>query len=130
MVRVIAGEFAGTRGAARTATPLNVWDVRLAEDHRVEIEIPAGHNAAVVALTGEVKLNGSEGLEEAHIAFLDRAGGRVGIAAGRDATLLVLTGEPIDEPMIARGPFVMTTHEEIRQAVEDYQGGRMGRLTP
>lgn len=74
-------------------------------------------------------LNALETAREVELALFDRDGQRVTIEAREDATILVLNGRPIDEPVVGQGPFVMNTQEEIRQAVEDYHSGRMGRIT-
>jgi len=128
--RVIAGELDGAKGPAKTFTPVNVFDVRLKAGGQTELSLPAGHNAAVVLLKGKVVLNSSETLEgEAQIAVLSNAGERIALEAKEDTTLLVLSGEPIHEPVVNYGPFVMNTPDELRQAVEDYRAGRMGHLT-
>ncbi|MBM3773615.1 MAG: pirin family protein [Acidobacteria bacterium] len=135
-VRVIAGELDGVRGPAHTFTPLNVWDVRLRAGGRAELDLPAGHNAAVALLHGEVNLhNAAAPLEdgqplrgEALLAVLSAGAGRVVLDAKADSTLLMLTGQPIGEPVASYGPFVMNTREEILKAAEDYNAGRMGRL--
>jgi hypothetical protein len=127
--RLIAGELNGIKGAARTFTPVNVLDVRLTGGGQAELSLPSGHNTAVVLLKGEVLINASQVLKgEAQIALLSTSGERVSLDARRDSVLLVLTGEPINEPVASYGPFVMNTKAEIRQAIEDYSAGKMGRL--
>jgi len=127
--RVIAGELNGTRGPAHTFTAINVFDVILKAGERVEIALPEGHQAAVVLRKGDVAINESGSLTgEVRIATLSAAGGSVTIEAKEDSTLLVLSGEPINEPVASYGPFVMNTREELVQAMEDYKAGRMGRL--
>ncbi len=127
-VRVIAGDCGGIEGAAHTVTPLNVWDVRVAAGRRADLEIPAGHNAMVALLRGEVTLDGQERLTGPQVVLLGRDGDRVTLEAKSDAGLLLLTGEPLEEPIASYGPFVMNTQAEIRQALEDYRSGKMGRL--
>jgi len=126
-VRVIAGEFMGAKGPARTFTPMNVWDVRLNRDAEPSLDLPDGHTAILVVLTGHVTVNGSEQAGEAEVILLDREGGDVSVHADGDATLLVLTGEPIDEPVAGYGPFVMNTEAEIRQAIDDFNNGRFAQ---
>lgn len=128
-VRVIAGTFNGNKGPARTFTPVDLWDVRLNANHSAELTLPRGHTAMVLVLSGRVTLGDSESLGHADLAILDRDGESVVISASEDAKLLVLGGEPIDEPVAAYGPFVMNTQAEIRQAITDYQAGRMGQLS-
>jgi quercetin 2,3-dioxygenase len=129
-VRVIAGDFAGTKGPARTFTPVNVWDMHLKRDASVQLDLPEGHTAAIVVLSGHVTVGGTQVAGEAEVVLLDRAGTGVTIDADGDAMLLVLTGEPIDEPIVGYGPFVMNTETEIRQAVEDFNSGRFGQMAP
>ncbi|WP_337175666.1 pirin family protein [Paludisphaera sp.] len=127
--RVIAGGFRGTEGPARTFTPITLIDLRLGAGSRVEIPSPEGHSAIVMVLKGKATTAG-ETLGEADTAILDPDGEGVTVEALDDATILFLGGEPIDEPVVAHGPFVMNTEEEIRQAIRDYRDGRMGRLVP
>jgi quercetin 2,3-dioxygenase len=127
-VRVIAGEFRGARGPASTFTAMNVWDVRLAAGAKLEFEVPNAHNAAVFVLAGKATVNGSAPIEDARLALLDKEGEHVALAAASDTKLLLLSGEPLGEPVVSHGPFVMNTGEEIYQAIKDFQSGRMGRL--
>lgn len=127
--RVIAGDLNGIKGPAHTFTAINVFDVILKAGERVEIPLPEGHHTAVVLRKGDVAINESGSLTgEARIATLSAAGDGVSIEAKQDSTLLVLSGEPINEPVASYGPFVMNTREELVQAMEDYKAGRMGRL--
>jgi len=126
--RVIAGEVNGVKGPAKTFTPVHVYDVRLEAGARGEIQLPAGHNSAVVLLRGDVTVNGANLRGEAEVANLGKTGETVTIEATKESLVLVLSGEPIDEPVKSYGPFVMNTEAEIRQAFEDYRAGRMGSL--
>jgi quercetin 2,3-dioxygenase len=126
-VRVIAGDFQGTTGAAKTFTPINVWDVQLRHPCEVAFAFPEGHTALIVVQSGAVTING-EPVEAVELAELERTGSEVRIESESNARLLVLTGEPIGEPVIGQGPFVMNTRQEINSAIMDYQQGRMGRL--
>jgi quercetin 2,3-dioxygenase len=128
LVRVIAGDFGGTKGPARTFTPINLWDVRLNAGHRTEFRVPRGHTTALLVLKGRVRLAGGELVGEAELAVLERDDAAFSAEAQADATLLVLNGQPIDEPIVGYGPFVMNTRAEIEQAIADYQNGRMGRI--
>lgn len=127
--RVIAGEFHGVKGPALTFTPVNLFDVVLKAGEKVEIPLPEGHNASIVLRKGDVSIDGAHSLMgEARIATLSQSGSGVVVEAKEDSTLLVLSGEPIQEPVASYGPFVMNTREELVQAVEDYKAGKMGQL--
>lgn len=127
-VRVIAGEFAGTKGPARTFSPVNLWDVRLGRDSDVTLELPEGHTAMVAVLSGHVTINGSDRAGEGEIVRFERDGTTAGLHADADAMLLVLTGEPINEPVVGYGPFVMNNEAEIRKAIDDFNSGRFGTV--
>ncbi|MCB1391721.1 MULTISPECIES: pirin family protein [unclassified Nitrobacter] len=129
-LRVIAGEFGGRKGPAKTFTPIDIYDVKLNRNGAVTFNPRDGHTVAVVVLKGTVLVNGSEIAGEAQFALLDRSGGEVTIEANGDASVLILSGAPIDEPVVMRGPFVMNTEGEIRQAMIDFQSGRFGTLEP
>ncbi len=127
-VRVIAGEFKGHRGPARTFTPIDVWDVRLNQGHATELSLPPSRTLALIVLHGAVRVNGAAIACEAQMVLLDRDGTNFALEANTDATVLVLSGEPIDEPVVGYGPFVMNTQAEIRQAIEDFNRGRFGQM--
>jgi redox-sensitive bicupin YhaK (pirin superfamily) len=128
-VRVIAGEFAGAKGPANTYTPIHVWDLRLASDQPFDLAVPDGYTTALVVLKGAARINGAEAIEAAEVGLFDRAGEALRIESANNATALLLSGEPIDEPIVGSGPFVMNTSDEIRQAIADYQSGKMGTLS-
>ncbi len=127
-LRVIAGEFNGRKGPARTFTPVNLWDVDLAAGTSAEFPLPSGHTSTFLVLKGEVTVNGGRNAGEGDLAIFDRAGDAIHVKADTDAKILVLDGEPFDEPIVGHGPFVMNSRAEIQQAFEDYQLGRMGEL--
>lgn len=127
-VRVIAGEFQGHRGPARTFTPIDVWDLRLNQGGTARLDVPQGRTLALVVLRGTVLVNGRDVVREAQLVQFDREGSGLEIEASIDATLLMLSGEPIDEPVVGYGPFVMNSEAEIAQAVQDFNSGRFGRL--
>jgi quercetin 2,3-dioxygenase len=128
VVRVIAGNYNGVTGPARTFTPVNLWDVRLIGGHRVEFGVPNSHNTLLFVLNGNVELASGETLADAGLAVFDRKGGAIALKALADTKLLILDGEPINEPVVGYGPFVMNSQAEIQQAFEDYRSGRMGQL--
>ena len=127
-VRIIAGHFQGEVGPARTFSPLDVWDVRLNVDKRATFNVPQGRTLAVVVLRGSVQLNGAQILREAQMAVLDSAGEDFSVEASSEATLLVLSGEPLGEPIVGYGPFVMNTQQQISEAIEDFNSGRFGEV--
>jgi redox-sensitive bicupin YhaK (pirin superfamily) len=127
-LRVIAGTYDGKRGPARTFTPIDVWDVRLNQGGIAAFTLPEGHTVAVVVLKGTVQVNGDAVAREAQLVLLDRKGGEIALEARGDASLLILSGEPIDEPVVMHGPFVMNTADEIRQAMADFQSGKFGNI--
>ncbi len=127
-VRVIAGEFDRHRGPAKTFTPMNVWDLRLAAGKTARFTMLEGHTVALVPMTGRVTINGAESADAAELVVFERNGGEFTVSASADATVLVLAGAPIGEPVVGYGPFVMTNEREIAQAFADYQGRRFGQL--
>jgi redox-sensitive bicupin YhaK (pirin superfamily) len=129
-VRVIAGSHAGHGGPAATSSALNVWDVALRAGRAVSLPVPAGHTAAIALLRGAVRANGSRQLDGPGVLVLDRDGDEVHVEAATDATLLLLSGEPIAEPIVGYGPFVMNSRQEIEAAVSDFQRGKFGHMPP
>lgn len=128
-LRVIAGTFRGVNGPARTFSPVHLYDVRLTAGHQVELALPDGFNSSVFVLHGQVVVNGTQAVGDVELALLGKRGERVTLEAKQDSTLLVMSGQPIEEPIARYGPFVMNTREEIIQAVHDYQAGKMGHLS-
>ncbi len=126
-VRVIAGEYGGGKGPARTHTPIDMWDIRLAQGGHARFDGTPGHTLALVVLRGTVLVNGETLAREGQLVHFDRAGTGVTLEANNDAVLLWLAGEPIDEPVVGYGPFVMNTQAEIQQAIDDYNAGRFER---
>jgi quercetin 2,3-dioxygenase len=127
-VRVIAGEFSGSRGPARTFTPVTVLDVRLRAGAKAKLDLPEGHTASIYMVKGEVRLNGREQVSATELVVFERAGEAIEIEAAQDTTLFVMSGEPIEEPVVGHGPFVMNSSQEIRQAFVDFHHGRMGKI--
>ena len=127
-LRLIAGEFEGKRGPAHTFTPIDVWDIRLNAGKSTTLDLHPGRNTALVVLHGAVEVNGQEMVREGQLALFERDGSQVRLGANNDAVLLILSGEPIDEPIVGHGPFVMNTDAEIQQAFVDFQSGKFGRM--
>ena len=129
VMRVIAGKFAELKGPAKTFTPIEVWDLRLASKKQIDLEIPDRYTTILVVLKGAVRVNESEMIEESQIGIFDRAGTSIHLDCTKDTMVLLLSGEPINEPVVGQGPFVMNSFPEIRQAMLDYQSGKMGYLS-
>lgn len=127
-LRVIAGEYEGAKGPARTFTPMNVWDMALKANKRVELPANADWNTLVIVLHGTVQVNDETIARAADCVVLGREGTGFTLEANGDAVVLVLAGEPIDEPVVGQGPFVMNTRAEIVQAMVDYRDGKFGSL--
>lgn len=126
-VEVIAGEYKGVQGPATTHTPMAMLNARLRAGETTDFAFPAHHNTLVLAIEGSARLNGTD-LPQNHLAKLDNVGETFTLEATEDAVILILSGEPIGEPIAAYGPFVMNTKEEIRQAFADFEAGKFGEL--
>ncbi len=129
MVRVIAGEYKGAVGPARTFSPMQLWDVRLKQGETTVFTLRDGDTAALFVLQGSVQFaEHAEDIGEATLVVFERAGSMIALEALADAKLLLLSGQPIDEDIVGYGPFVMNTEAEIHQAMRDYQSGKMGHI--
>jgi redox-sensitive bicupin YhaK (pirin superfamily) len=128
IVRVVAGEYRGVRGPAKTFTPMTVLDARLNAGGKLELSFPAHQTAALLVMTGEVAINGSRNARTNDFVLFKKEGESISIEASSEAQLLVLDGEPIGEPVVQYGPFVMNTEREIMQAVADFNAGKFGHL--
>ncbi|WP_312609004.1 pirin family protein [Agrobacterium pusense] len=124
--RIIAGQYRAIKGPAKTFTPINLWDLTLKTDAELTLDLPERHTAMIVVLSGRVAIDNNHEAGEAEMVLLDPAGREARIHSDGEAQLLVLTGEPIDEPIVGYGPFVMNNEAEIRQAIEDVDSGRFG----
>jgi quercetin 2,3-dioxygenase len=127
-VEVIAGAYQSTQGAASTFTPVNLLNVKLSQGGKASFDFPADFNTALVVIDGEIRVNGLEQAPENHFVLFDTDGTQFEIEATADAIVLVLSGEPINEPIASHGPFVMNSRQEILQAFEDFENGKFGEL--
>jgi redox-sensitive bicupin YhaK (pirin superfamily) len=127
-VRVIAGDYADVSGPARTFSPLNVWDMQLTHGRDVSLRLPASWSTALVVLEGEISVNGAENAREGQLVVLSQQGETLHLSATADAKVLLLAGEPLGEPIVGYGPFVMNSKTQIAEAVRDFNSGRFGQI--
>lgn len=128
LVRVIAGEFQGIPGPAETFSPIDLFDVRLNPGGRVDFSFAAHQNTALLILSGRVTINGKAEAEAQDLVLFKNEAGAIQVEAPQGAQLLLLNGDPIQEPVIQYGPFVMNTKQEILTAFQDFEAGRFGSL--
>ncbi|MCT8608753.1 pirin family protein [Glaesserella parasuis] len=128
MARIIAGELASTAGIASTFSPVNMWDIVLNAGKAHTFAVPESHNLIILVLDGTVQINGEDIARRGELVAFERGGADVQIETNNDAKLLILTGEPLNEPVVGYGPFVMNSREEIIQAMRDVQSGKFGRI--
>lgn len=127
-LRLIAGQYAGHHGPARTFTPLDLWDLRLHQGASLSLEVHAGHNVALAVLHGQLRVGDGPTIAAGQLALLDRQGTELHLHCDLTAQVLLLSGAPIDEPIVGHGPFVMNTEAEIEQALRDFRNGQFGHL--
>lgn len=127
-VEVIAGEYGNVKGAATTFSPINLFNVRLNKNGKADFSFPAAFNSALLVVEGKIMVNGDEVVPADHFALFQNEGEEFDIESDEGATVLIMSGEDIKEPIAAHGPFVMNTRQEILQAFEDYQKGKFGYL--
>jgi redox-sensitive bicupin YhaK (pirin superfamily) len=127
IVNVIAGTYNNTTGPASTFTPVNLFDIKLNAGGLANFTVPAGHNTALLVINGNVEINGQQAKEHSFILFKND-GEEISIKADNESVVLVLSGEPINEPIASYGPFVMNTQQEIVEAIQEFQSGKYGIL--
>lgn len=127
-VEVIAGEFQGNKGPASTFTPMHVMNAKLEAGGKASFSFPAYYNTAMIVIEGNVLINGQDKAPTDHFVLFGNEGEDFNIQALDQAVVLIMSGEPILEPIVSHGPFVMNTREEINQAFEDFQTGKFGYL--
>lgn len=127
-LRIIAGRYQDINGPAHTFSPLNVWDMQLKRGHDVEFKQPNGWSTALVVLKGEVTLNGEKPALEGQLVVFDQQGEEIHLQAQMDSSVLLLAGEPLNEPIIGYGPFVMNNKAQIAEAIRDFNSGRFGQI--
>ena len=127
-VRVIAGSYDETKGPAHTFSPVNLWDIAALAGKNIELRVPADFTTALFVLKGQIKFSPDQIVKGGELAVLQREGQALSFEVLENARLLLLNGQPIDEPVVGYGPFVMNSETEIRQAMSDYESGKMGHL--
>ena len=128
VVEVIAGNYGNVTGAASTFSPVNMFNARLEEGGKAGFDFPATYNTALLVVAGEIDVNGTQTVAENHFVLFENEGEHFSVEATKKAIVLILSGEPLNEPIAAQGPFVMNTREEISQAIRDYNLGKFGYL--
>ena len=128
VVEVIAGQYKDVTGAASTFTPVNLLNTRLNKGGKAEFSFPENYNTGLLVIEGSIKVNDTEAVEANNFVLFENDGEDFTVEATENAIVLILSGEPINEPIAAHGPFVMNTRNEILQAMEDYNTGKFGYL--
>ncbi|HAT1610063.1 TPA: pirin family protein [Raoultella planticola] len=127
-MRVIAGRYEDIVGPAHTFSPLNVWDLQLNQSQEITLHQPDGWSTALVVLEGEIVVNGEDNAREGQLVVLSQKGETLHLAARSHAKVLLMAGEPLQEPIVGYGPFVMNTKAQIAEAVRDFNSGRFGQI--
>ena len=128
-VEVIAGNFQGNQGKASTFTPVHMFNAHLTEGGKCEFSFPANYTTCLVVVEGEIRINESEeAVPLDHFVLFENKGETFHIEATENSKVLILSGEPIREPIASHGPFVMNTRQEIMQAFQDFEDGKFGEL--
>lgn len=127
VIEIIAGEYRGTRGPASTFTPMELYNARLKKGAVLELNFPATYNTGILVVEGSVVIDGQNAATD-HFVLFKNEGEQIIAEAAEDAVLLVLSGEPINEPIAQYGPFLMNTWEELEQAISDVSKGKFGTL--
>lgn len=127
-VEVIAGNYNNVVGAARTFTPIEMYNLKGQKGAQASFKIPASYNTFLLVVEGNVLLNGTDEVKENHLALLQNQGEEFTVDIQEDAVVFIAGGEPINEPIVHYGPFVMNTMQEIEEAIQDFQNGKFGNL--
>lgn len=127
-VEIIAGEYAGVKGPANTFSPVHLYNLKPKAGEKMELSFPNGYTTAILAVEGSATLNGSDKLPTNYLSLFERDGESITVEANEDSVLLVMSGDPLNEPIAQYGPFLMNTQAEIAEAIDDYRMGKFGYL--
>ena len=127
-VEIIAGEFAGVNGPATTFTPVHLYNLKPRAGEKIEMSFPAGYTTALLAIEGSARINDETVLPLNNLALFEREGEDITVEAIEDGVFLLMSGEPLNEPIAQYGPFLMNTQAEIAEAIDDYRQGKFGYL--
>ncbi len=126
--KVFSGEVAGVKGPIPSQTVVNAATLTFKKEGKISIDFPADHNALIYLLDGKLKVEGFGMVEELHLVHFRNDGEGITLEGLEDTRLLLLSGQPLNEPVVSHGPFVMNTQTQIMEAMRDYQMGKMGVL--
>ncbi len=127
-IEVIAGEFNGAKGNAQTFSPIEIYNLKINENGKADFMLPAHYNTALLVIEGDVNINNSENAPADHLVLMANDGEKFSVEANENSIVLILSGEPLNEPIAAHGPFVMNTKEELIEAFNDFNTGKFGYL--
>jgi quercetin 2,3-dioxygenase len=128
VIEVIAGAYENVKGAASTFSPVHLQNAKLTTGGKATFSFPSHYNTSLLVIEGKIKLNAKESIDTDHFVLFKNEGEEFTIEAIENAVVLILSGEPLNEPIVSHGPFVMNTRAEIMQAIEDYNMGKFGVL--
>jgi len=127
VINIIAGNYKGTLGPADTFTPIEMYDIRLNDGAALTLSLPENYNTSVLIIEGEVEVNNKK-VDENHLVLFKNEGTEFEISASTKSIVLLLSGEPINEPIFHYGPFLMNTRSEVEEAINDFNNGKFGHL--
>jgi len=127
-LELIAGSYKTEQGAATTFSPIHVFNAHLKKDGKADFDFPENYNTALLVVQGEITVNGEAQVKGDHFALFENKGTAFSVEATADSIVLILSGDPLLEPIVSHGPFVMNTQQEIIEAIEDFNNGKFGNI--
>jgi hypothetical protein len=127
-IEIIAGEYNGLKGPAVTFSPVNLFNAKLLKGEKASFSFDKEYNTGMLVIEGQIKINGLKSAAENHFVFFGHNAENIEIEGEEESVVLVLSGQPLNEPIASYGPFVMNTEAEIKQAFEDFKNGKFGYL--